>query len=149
MSWLVTKTFAKSKGTPETPWQPPVLETSSKMRLKTGRCRTRRDNARENAALNSTISVFPISRMLRRVYDKANRGSMPDEQEAKILIVPVGAIVVMVEFRIAWYPSFSHRLPRNAGKEPRDRPRTTDSSRATRSMNLANLSAKTNPRVEL
>lgn len=71
----------------------------------------------------------------------AKSGSIPDVAPAMIDIVPVGAMVVTVAFRIVLYFVFS-ALCSKFGKFPRAFPRSWLALRASSCMNFASLSAK-------
>ena len=66
---------------------------------------------------------------------------MPLAQPAMMLIVPVGAIVVVVALRSAGCPARCHREPGHAGKLPRRSASAIEAASDSRSRNPATRSA--------
>jgi hypothetical protein len=77
-----------------------------------------------NVSFTSTSGVSPCfwpSRSTLRKNASENIGSMPPEQLAMMLIVPVGATVVTAALRIMRLCRVCQMLPCQFGKQPRSR----------------------------
>jgi len=75
--------------------------------------------------------MLSSSSTLARTYDTANSGSIPLEHPAMMLIVPVGAMVVVVAFRTRGPPSRSYTEPAKFGNTPRSAASSTEAARAS------------------